>query len=255
MRIITGLAAFLIIAVSCDQKQEASQDHLTGVQALMWSQFSAEAEALYIQGYNIAGRIVKDSAAIQHEKPWAVILDIDETVLDNSPFDVERKRNSMAYSEEIWGEWCERREAIALPGALEFTLLAEQLGVEVFYISNRRVALLEPTLDNLNDLGFPFSDTIHVVLKTETSSKDARRAAVMTDHEILLMIGDNLGDFDGIFDDRSENFGKNDVRKMKDEFGSRFIMLPNPMYGKWEGATFAEGRLVEEEVLEKLRGY
>ena len=161
----------------------------------------------------------------------------------------------MEYSEEIWGEWCEKREALAIPGALEFTLQAEQMGVEVFYISNRRVALLDATLDNLNELGFPFADPVHVVLKTETSSKDERRAAVMTEHKILLLIGDNLGDFDGVFDDRSENFGKDAVRKMKDEFGSRFIVLPNPMYGKWDRATFPEGRLSEQEILEKLRAY
>lgn len=226
-----------------------------GVQALLWSQFSAEAEALFHQGYNIAGWIVRASATIQQEKPFAVVLDIDETVLDNSPFDVVRKRKGLAYSEEIWGDWCEMREAIAIPGALEFTLLAVQEGVEVFYISNRRIALLDATLDNLNDLGFPNADTAHVMLKEDTSSKDARRETVMKDYDILLLIGDNLGDFDGIFDDRTVNYGKDDVRKMKNKFGSKFIVLPNPMYGKWEGATFPEGRLPEDEVLERLRAY
>ena len=226
-----------------------------GVKALLWSQFSAESEALYLQGYNIAARVMKDSAEATREKPWAVVLDIDETVLDNSPFDVEKLRAGLNYSEEIWAEWCELRKAIAIPGALDFIRLAEQLGIEVFYVSNRKGNLLAATLVNLNELKFPYADEAHLMLKKETSSKDARREAIRTNYNILLFIGDNLGDFDGVFDDRSVEFGKENVRKFKEEFGSRFIMLPNPMYGSWERAVFPEGMLGETEVLETLRGY
>lgn len=226
-----------------------------GVKALLWSQFSAEAEALYLQGYNIASRIITDSAEIRHDKPWAVVLDIDETVLDNSPFDVEKTRAGLSYSEEIWGEWCERREAIAIPGALEFIRLAEELGIQVFYVSNRKEQLLEATLDNLDALEFPFAEEAYVLLKKESSSKDARRAIIRENYNILLLIGDNLGDFEGVFDERSVEYGKVAVREMKEEFGSRFIMLPNPMYGKWERAAFPEGLPAEKEILDFLRGY
>lgn len=255
MRKITGLVVIAIVFCSCNQQEKSVTGDVMGVQALLWSQLSAEAEALYVQAYNISEVILRDSVAENPGRAWAVVLDIDETVLDNSPFDVERKRKGLAYSEEIWGEWCEMREAIALPGALEFITVAEELDVEVFYISNRRDALLGATLDNLRALGFPFADSAHVLLKMETSSKDARRAIVEENHEILLLIGDNLGDFAGVFDDRSNNYGKAEVRKMRDQFGKRFIVLPNPMYGKWERGAFPDGMPEEKEVLNKLRGY
>jgi len=250
------VVAIMIVLTSCGaNEQKSGEDKLMGVQAVLWSQYSAEAEALYIQAFNIASRVMKDSVEGIHDKPLAVVLDIDETVLDNSPFNVEMMRGGTSYSEELWAEWCEMRAAIAIPGALEFTLLAEQIGVDVFYVSNRSVKLLASTLDNLNDKGFPFADSIHVMLKEETSSKDVRRATIREDHKILLLIGDNLGDLDGVFDDRSDEYGKSEVRKFKNDFGSRFIVLPNPMYGSWERGAFPEGKPEQDEVLGKLRGY
>lgn len=252
---ILTMLVFFILFSSCNLENDRTNESIMGVKTLLWSQFSAEAEALYLQGYNIASRVMKDSSDIKHDKPWAVVLDIDETVLDNSPFDVEKIRAGLSYSEEIWAEWCELREAIAIPGALEFILLAEGLGIEVFYVSNRKENLLEATLVNLNKLNFPFADEAHVMLKKETSSKDARREVIGENYNILLLIGDNLGDFDGIFDDRTKEYGKVAIREMKEEFGSRFIMLPNPMYGSWERGAFPEGMPGEREVLDFLRGY
>ncbi len=253
----TGIVMLIMIVfLSCGgNDSKGDKDSVTGMQAVLWSQFSAEAEALYLQAFNIASQVMRDSVDGNHDKSLAVILDIDETVLDNSPFNVEMMRKGTSYSEELWAEWCELRAAIAIPGALEFTLLAEQLGIDLFYVSNRSVKLLDSTLDNLNELGFPFADTLHIMLKKESSSKDVRRASIREDHKILLLIGDNLGDFDGVFDDRSDEYGKVELRKFKDDFGSKFIVLPNPMYGSWERGVFPEGRPGKEEVLEKLRGY
>jgi 5'-nucleotidase (lipoprotein e(P4) family) len=252
---LLSMLVFLLFFGSCKQVKSGEENSIMGVKALLWSQYSAEAEALYLQGYNIAARVMNDSSEVSQEKPWAVVLDIDETVLDNSPFDVEKLRAGLSYSEEIWAEWCEMREAIAIPGALDFLRLAEQLGIEVFYVSNRKDNLLKATLENLNELEFPFADKAHIMLKNYTSSKDARREEISTNYNILLLIGDNLGDFDGVFDDRSLEYGKENVQKLKDEFGSRFIMLPNPMYGSWERAVFPDGMPGEKEVLETLRGY
>lgn len=256
-KVVPGIVtASMIVILSCGgNEQKTGEDNVMGVQAVLWSQFSAEAEALYLQAFNFASRVMRDSADKSYEKSLAVVLDIDETVLDNSPFNVEMMRNGASYSEEIWAEWCEMRAANAIPGALEFTLLAKQLGIDLFYVSNRSEKLLDPTLDNLNDLGFPFADTMHVLLKKESSSKDVRRAAIRENHKILLLIGDNLGDFDGVFDDRSDEYGKGEVRKFRENFGSRFIILPNPMYGSWERGVFQEGRPGKDEVLSKLRGY
>ncbi len=256
-KIVSGfVVAIMILISSCGaNEQDTGENKLMGVQAVLWSQYSAEAEALYLQAFNIASRVMSDSVEGIHGKPLAVVLDIDETVLDNSSFNVEMMRKHVSYSEELWAEWCEMRAAIAIPGALEFTLLAKQIGIDVFYVSNRSVKLLNSTLDNLNELGFPFADTMHVMLKKESSSKDVRRATIRENHKILLLIGDNLGDFDGVFDNRSDEYGKVGVRKFKDDFGSRFIVLPNPMYGSWERGVFPEGKPGENEVLGQLRGY
>ena len=164
----------------------------------------------------------------------AVILDIDETILDNSPQTAGQIREGRPFSDELWDEWVALAQARALPGALEFVNGAASKGVEVYYISNRGIHQLEQTLANLRKEGFPFADSTHVLLKTGTEGKDMRRAKVASSHEILLLIGDNLGDFSGIYDKRSSGSAKLEVRENKELFGSRYIVLPNPMYGSWE---------------------
>ena len=237
------LSILLIITTSsCGTKNSSSGEaNLPGVQSLQWSRYSAEAEALYIQGYNVASRVMLDSASRRSAKPWAVVLDIDETVLDNLTYNAELLRKGEKYSEGSWIEWCDRREAGAIPGALEFTSLALDLGIEVYYVSNRSEKLFQATVDNMRELGFPSADSVHILLKTDTSSKDQRREKISEHHDILLLIGDNLGDFDGIFDDRSNEYGKPEVRKNREQFGKRYIILPNPVYGTWTRGVFSEG--------------
>lgn len=246
--------AFLLLA-GCEGGSKETSSNLMGARALLWTQYSAEAEALYLQGYHIAEEIVRNYLPSDQQLPPAVVLDIDETVLDNSPFNVNMLREGFAYSEEKWAVWCERREATPLPGALEFINLADSLGIEVFYISNRAASLMDATIDNLAAYGFPNADTAHLLLKSHTSSKDERRAVVRSDYEIVLLMGDNLGDFDGVFDDRSVKNGKPAVHAHSKDFGTRFIIFPNPVYGTWERGVFPEGEPGEQEILEKLRGY
>lgn len=234
---------------------DAGGDELTGVQALLWYQQAAETEALYLQGFNMAADRAREYAATEERLPPAVILDIDETVLDNSPFNVDMLRKGYSYSEEKWAEWCEMREALPLPGALEFTKLADSLGIKVFYVSNRAEGLMEATLENLQEFGFPNADAAHVLLKSTTSSKDARRAIIRENYEVILLLGDNLGDFDGVFDDRTERFGKMQVQEQRDLFGRKFIVFPNPIYGSWVKGAFPGGMPGEKEVLDQLRGY
>ena len=125
----------------------------------------------------------------------------------------------------------------------------------MFYISNRSESLFKATVDNLDSQGFPFADSTHVLLKKDTSSKDSRRAQVMEAYHILLFVGDNLGDFDGIFDNRSDDYGKPQVRAHEDQFGGRFIVLPNPVYGSWQRALTEDGMPGREEALKLLKGY
>jgi 5'-nucleotidase (lipoprotein e(P4) family) len=222
-----------MVTAGCGQSNRGNhQEHL--LQAALWYQQSAEMKALYYQAYNWAFREMEIRLEESYEKPLAVVLDIDETVLDNSPQTARQIMDGEAFNDQIWDEWCNLQEASALPGALEFTRKADSLGVEVFYISNRKSHLMEVTLSNLEALGFPHADTSHLLLKTDTSVKDARRSKVRKSHEILLLIGDNLGDFSGIFDERGEGGAIHAVRRHREKFGSSFIVLPNPMYGSWE---------------------
>lgn len=102
---------------------------------------------------------------------------------------------------------------------------------------------------------FSFAEEEHVLLKIKTSSKDERRARVGRDFEIVLLLGDNPGDFDGLFDNRSINYGKDLIYKKKEYFGSKYILFPNPVYGSWEGGVFPEGSPTRDQMMSKLRAY
>lgn len=253
--IVSGLITFMIFAGCKPVTQSNSQDSL--LQAVTWYQQSAEMKAIYIQSYNWAERILKERIGQGAEKTLAVVLDIDETVLDNSPQAAQQIIDGMPYNQEMWDEWCQLKKAEALPGVLEFTREAIAMGVEVFYISNRGIHLLDVTLENLKSAGLPNADAEHVLLKTDSSAKDERRARVSQSHEVVLLIGDNLGDFSGIFDDRMDGSDREKVLANAERFGYEYIILPNPLYGGWEkpfrGDSPEAGNLNKKEALHSFR--
>jgi 5'-nucleotidase (lipoprotein e(P4) family) len=227
----------IIVSFSCSSRKEESfkgdQDHL--IMSVLWFQRSAEMRALFIQGYNIASERLTEAAMVHTSgKPLALVADIDETILDNSPFEGWQIETGTPFSDATWKMWTDREEAMPLPGALEFALLAESLGVEIFYVSNRTVDdALTTTINNLKLFGFPYADTNHVFLKTVSSAKTERRNRVLETHEIVLLLGDNLADMDDVFEKRGEDLGFAAVDSLANSFGKRFIMFPNPMYGSW----------------------
>jgi len=228
---LTLLVAILISG--CTRRESIHpQDHL--LQATIWYQQSAELRALYYQAYNWAARELDQRITEGSVKPLAVVLDIDETVLDNSPQTARQLIEGSPFSDQMWDEWCSLAEAAPLPGALDFTRKAEIRGVEVFYISNRGIHLLDATIRNLREAGFPYADSSHVLLKTETPGKEIRREKVRESHEVVMLLGDNLGDFSGIFDNRMEGNAAQQVMERSELFGTTFIILPNPLYGSWE---------------------
>ncbi|GAB7089030.1 5'-nucleotidase, lipoprotein e(P4) family [Marinifilum fragile] len=228
-------------------------EHL--VMATLWYQRASECRALYYQAFNAAKLSLDKQLAIPSDKskPKAVVVDIDETVLDNSPFETNSIRRGKSYSSAAWKEWTDMAKAQATPGALEFLKYAESKGVETFYISNRDTTATKKTLQNLKELGFPFADEAHILLKTNTSVKTVRRNKVSETHDILILAGDNVGDFDEILEDRSENYGFGKVDSMKDLFGGKFIVLPNPMYGSWERQILKSDKKLNADEKEKLR--
>lgn len=245
------ILSLTLISSGCSEKEAANhQEHL--LQSALWYQQSAEMEALYYQSFNWAEKVLAEKIQSSGDVAMAVVLDIDETILDNSPQTAHQVLENKAYNDKIWDEWCTLVQAAPLPGALEFTKSAIEMGVEVFYISNRKIHLLEVTLENMKKIGFPNADPVHVLLRTGSSAKDERREKVKETHEIALLIGDNLGDFAGIFDQRQEDGASGAVYKNRHQFGERFIMLPNPMYGGWEKAF--RGGTPEQTIENKLEG-
>jgi 5'-nucleotidase (lipoprotein e(P4) family) len=231
---------------------DKQNDYLT--MSTLWYQRASECRALYYQAFNFAKiSLIANLAEANDDKPKAVVVDIDETVLDNSPFEAYSVRTGKQYSNELWHEWTGKAAAQATPGALEFLKFAESKGVETFYISNRSVSETAVTLQNLKVLGFPFADEAHILLKTNTSVKTVRRNKVSETHEILILAGDNIGDFDELFEDRSQKFGFETVDAHKTDFGKRFIVLPNPMYGSWERVAFKGERGLTPEQKNEMR--
>jgi 5'-nucleotidase (lipoprotein e(P4) family) len=235
-----------------EKKEVTEQDHL--IMSVLWYQKSAEMRALYYQGFNLAKmRLNEKVKDLKLESKKAVIVDIDETMLDNSPSEGKCIETGESFNNDNWTQWSYKAVAKALPGAVEFSRYAESMGVEVFYISNRGISEFDATLANLQSEKFAYADSDHVLLKEEDSSKKSRREKVAKEYEILLLIGDNLGDFSEIFDDRSQNFGFDLVDQFEKDFGEKFIVLPNPMYGAWEKPILNYKRDLPEAEKYKLR--
>jgi 5'-nucleotidase (lipoprotein e(P4) family) len=229
--------------MSCSSTQKVTvatgnQDKL--LMAVSWFQHSAEMTALYYQGFNIARQRLDVAVDTNLSgRTLAVVVDIDETMLDNSPFETTLIKN--ADSQKGWSDWTSKASARALPGALEFAKYAQSRQVHIFYVTNRDDNERDVTIRNLQMEGFPYATQDHLLTRSDlsytagnTSSKTGRRTKVAENHEIILLIGDNLNDFSDVFEDRSINNGKDAVVKNQSQFGNRFIILPNPMYGAWE---------------------
>jgi len=212
--------------------------------AVLWQQHAAEYRALTYQAYNMAhiqlDNILDNKS--DYKKPIAIITDIDETVLDNSPYSGKQIELNEEYSTLRWMEWVKKKKAKAIPGSLDFFQYAKNRGVKVFYISNRSTNQKRETIENLQMIGFPFADAAHVLLKENSSGKEPRRLKVRESHEIVLLIGDNLSDFSAVFDDHSTAERNRSVDSLKAVFGKKFIVLPNPIYGDWETKGILEGK-------------
>lgn len=235
-RLIIVVLTLWLGACSSIKPQEISNEYMT--LANMWVQNSAEYRALSFQAYNLATReLTKHVLSKNDKRRPAIILDIDETVLDNSPYQAMLNLTDKAFEEETWNEWIELARARPVPGSVEFLKEAHRQGFELFFISNRAIRHLEPTFQNMIDLGIPVKRE-NMFLRTNTMGKDSRRAVVEKDYRIALLIGDVMTDFSDVFEDKTTNERHILADKFAREFGSRYIVLPNPMYGEWERAIY-----------------
>ncbi|MFB6230068.1 MAG: 5'-nucleotidase, lipoprotein e(P4) family [Salinibacter sp.] len=198
-------------------------------------------QALADSTWTAALEQAENGSGVYRDKPPAVVLDVDETVLDNSAYQARLIRNNAAYSSETWKAWVREERAGAVPGALGFTQAAVRSGVQVIYLTNRDADVEESTRDNLKALGFPIDDAPDAVLTQGEMEgwgpKSARRAWVAERYRILLLIGDNFGDFVAQADTTVAARRKRS-HALRRYWGTRWIVLPNAQYGSWEGALY-----------------
>ena len=234
--------------------------NLESLMAVLYSQTSGEIKATFVQTYNSAGDLL--DIAIE-DKDWdavlesagklgrtpAIILDVDETVLDNTPFNARSIMDNTSYPEG-WDKWIYEEKATLIPGVKNFLINAQKKGVKIFYVTNRRTVYEEATKNNIKKLGLPFDDDVDVLLTRGEngwgSSKASRRSYVSENYRVIMLFGDNLNDFFDLPDKANYVTRKDSVLTHENMWGTKWFMLSNPVYGNWEQSLYGFELLDEE---------
>ena len=273
---ISSVLATVVLATGCAQKtDEKKEENKSGdnkitltydqlrsrenTMGTLWYQNAAEVDALYQQGYNVATNKLKELLKQPTDKPYSIVLDIDETVLSNIPFQVKMIKDGTAFNPKLWDEWVQKAEAKPVAGAKEFLQFADKNKVQIYYISDRTDAQVDATIKNLEAQGLPVQGRDHLMFKKEgDKSKEGRRQEVLKHTNLVMLFGDNLVDF-AEFSTKSEADRDKMFEQLKAEFGDKFIIFPNPMYGSWESAVYQgekkDGKGQSEARLNALKGY
>ncbi|PGH56179.1 5-nucleotide phosphatase [Azospirillum palustre] len=255
--LLSGAVALSLLAgpaLAADPAPQGPVPQSDLLNAELWMQRSVEYKANSLAVYAL-GRIQLDKALA--EKSWtaateqtgnyqdlppAVVLDLDETAMDNSAYQAGLVTTNGEFSSKTWDAWVKAEKATAVPGAVEFTQYAESKGVKVFYVTNRNADQEEPTRRNAQALGFPMGGNVDTFLMSKEkpdwgSAKGTRRAYIAKEYRIVLLFGDNFGDFSDAYNgseaDRLKAF-----EAAKEHFGRDWLMLANPGYGSFESAPF-----------------
>ena len=241
--------------VGCQQQPPANDQ----LDAVLWTQTSVEHELIYTQVFASATRQLDAALA---DPTWdalplpprnlaglppAVVVDIDETVLDNVPLNARDILSNQVYSYDRWNTWVDQAKAQALPGAVSFLQAADKKGITVYYITNREHSQVQATVNNLRLRGFPVAHNEQVLAAgTPTGhceqagyGKNCRRQWVASHARVLMLAGDSLGDFV-----QAEHNTLADQRKAAAPYlawlGQRWFVLPNPTYGNWYSAPYGD---------------
>ncbi|MEO9021773.1 MAG: 5'-nucleotidase, lipoprotein e(P4) family [Ginsengibacter sp.] len=206
--------------------------------ATAYQQRSAEYKALCYQAFNVAHAKITELSREPSAKPKAIMTDIDETILNNGMYEAHQLLQGKDYDENSWVKWTSKGDADTLPGALHFLQYASASGVEVFYVTNRGENEREGTLANLKKFNFPNADNAHLLLKGKSSSKEDRKKSIVETHNLVLLMGDNMNDFSFLFEKKNPDERAKVADDFATEFGNRFIVLPNPVYGDWEFSLY-----------------
>ena len=239
------------------------RDTHENLHAVLWMQSAAEYQAVTRGIYRLAGsqldRALEDRrwTAIPEQAgrpdlstlPPAVILDVDETVLDNSPEEGQRVLERSRYLPDLFTNWVMRAEAAAVPGADDFIRYALRRGVQVYLVTNRNASLKAPTVDNLAKRQMPIGPEFVLCLGERGwgGDKSGRRQFVAADHRVLLMVGDDLGDFVSISTvpagGTERMLTREERAALVDRYSGywedRWMVLPNPASGSWERILYS----------------
>jgi len=260
-----------ILAMGCAAPQNVDN----ALNSTLWLQTASEYKANAIQAYNSAIHNIRQAitdrswtAAIEQganysSLPPAIILDVDETVLDNSQYQAQLVLNGAEFDPETWDRWMAMASARALPGAVDFINSVSAMGVAVFYITNRECKQRSKagppcpqetdTIDNLLTTGIEEVKPENILLKREkpewSSEKKYRREEVASRYRVLMLFGDDLGDF---LPDVKKNITPKQrdelVHQYRDNWGVRWFVFSNPVYGSWM-------RILSDPKSSCLKGY
>ena len=250
MRSLALVLTFALVASCSTNTNSVSKNSLKvnprehQISAYLWQQTSGEYRALTYQAYNIARDKIKLELQEKHNKKRAVVLDIDETVLDNSFGGAREITEGLEWKEELFADWVKLKEAVGIPGALDFIKFLKEKNVEIFYVTNRQMNMIDDTYENLKAKGFPVKKE-NIMPMGASSNKEPRRQEILKNYYVVMYVGDNLTDFPGGFEKTKTEVRNALVDKMRDDFGKRLIILPNPLYGDWERSLPANKTRIE----------
>jgi len=257
----------LVLSASCSASTApASAQPPKTEKAIQWTMRSAEYEAATYGTFAAAAAslpalladatwtaALEQDGATARDKPPAVVVDVDETMLNNSQYQWERATSGESFDEASWDAWIQRAEARAVAGAVEYARAAQDLGVTIFYVTNRTCRArgggeacpqAADTRQNLVAAGFPQLETEQLLLRSMrpewSGDKSSRRSHVATTHRILQLLGDDLGDFIAGATDAGADGRSLLVEEQRSRWGKSWFLLPNPMYGSWVKAASAQ---------------
>ncbi len=262
---------FLLITITYGYSYASEEDKSFQEQSMLsvlYVQTSTEFAANNIQTFNNASKAL--DMALQ-DKTWtaaleqknnfsskkpAIIVDVDETVLDNSSFQSRTILSGLSYPNG-WAKWVNESNASAVEGAYEFLRYANDSDVKIFYVTNRLESFREPTIKNLKRLGLPFDDNKNTLLMRvdeNVRDKTERRKYIADDYRIVLLVGDQLTDFIStkeayVFHSDRKKLAK----KYSDMWGSKWFMITNPTYGRWELSIYDKMPKSEDEAIQKRK--
>jgi acid phosphatase len=248
-----AIALVVVISGCGAAPQSSSIARDDRLDAILWQTTSAEyhvlAKSIYASATAHLERALADrqwSALPEQQEnfqqlPPAIIMDIDETVLDTGRFQSQLVKNRARFSTAVWRDWMSHNDPPAVPGALDFISFAQARGVTVFFVTNRDQATEAATRRHLGAVGIKLPTDIDTVLSANERpdwgiDKGSRRRLIGQTHRVLMLFGDDLGDF--ISDYRNPPATRVEEAFKHSFWGTRWFMLPNPMYGSWEGSLY-----------------